>query len=242
MMAPGIYRGFFVLLKWPAGLNLGLFPWSILKTVIIMKRILLLAFLAGSVSLGYAQTKPAADLKLSEQQSKKLQDINKSFLSSTQEIRKSNTLSKEDKKAKLESLQADRTGQIKTVLDASQFEQWQKNQSANKEKMAGLMEKRKGKEGKKTGHVKDNSDETIKELGLTEKQGEDLKSINKEYAAKAKELKDKTDLTKEQKKEQVKALKAERSAKLKTSLGDAQYEKYEALRKDAKTGKKRVKK
>lgn len=206
-----------------------------------MRRILLLVFLAGTVSLGYAQTKPAADLKLSEQQSKKLQDINKSFLSSTQDIRKNDGLSKEDKKAKLESLQAERTGQIKNVLDAGQFEQWQKNQSANKEKMAGLMEKRKGKEGRK-GHMKDNSDETIKTLGLTEAQGAELKSINKDYAAKAKELKDKTDLTKEQKKEQVKALKAERSAKLKTSLGDAQYQKYEALKKETKGEKGKKKK
>lgn len=208
-----------------------------------MKKLLLLAFFAGSVSLGYAQTKPSNDLKLSEQQSQKLKDINKSFLNTAQDIRKNDALSKEDKKAKLESLQADRTGQIKSVLDAGQFEQWQKNQSANKEKMADLMEKRKGKEGKKgAGRMKDHSDATIKELGLTEKQGADLKSINMEYAAKAKELKDKTDLTQEQKKEQAKALKAERSAKLKTSLGDAQYEKYEALRKEAKGEKGRKKK
>lgn len=203
-----------------------------------MRQLLLLVFLAGSVSLGYAQTKPAADLKLNEQQSKKLQDINKSFLSSTQQIRKDDALSKEDKKARLESLQADRTGQIKTVLDASQFEQWQKNQSANKEKMAGMMEKRKGKGGK----MKDHSNETIKALGLNEKQSADLTSINKEYGAKAKELRDNKDLTKEQKKEQAKALKAERSAKLKTSLGDAQYEKYEALKKEHKGEKGRKKK
>lgn len=208
-----------------------------------MRQLLLLVFLAGSVSLGYAQTKPAADLKLSEQQTKKLQDINKSFLSSTQEIRKNDALSKEDKKAKLETLQADRTGQIKTVLDAGQFEQWQKNQSASKEKMAGIMEKRKGKEGRKGDmKMKDHSDETIKALGLNEKQSADLKSLNKEYAAKAKELKDNKDLTKEQKKEQVKALKTERSAKLKTSLGDAQYEKYEALRKEHKGEKGKKKK
>ncbi|SIO11031.1 hypothetical protein [Chitinophaga niabensis] len=206
-----------------------------------MKKLLLVAFLAGSVSLGYAQTKPVNDLKLSEQQSQKLKDINKSFLASTQDIRKNDALSKEDKKAKIESLQADRTGQIKSVLDAGQFEQWQKSQSANKEKMAGLMEKRKGKEGKK-GAGRDHSDAAIKELGLTEKQGADLKSINKEYAAKAMELKNKADLTKEQKKEQAKALKAERSAKLKTSLGDAQYEKYEALRKEAKGEKGKRKK
>ncbi len=202
-----------------------------------MKKLLLLAFLAGSVSLGYAQTKPANDLKLSEQQSQKLKDINKSFLASTQDIRKNDALSKEDKKAKIESLQADRTGQIKSVLDAGQFEQWQKNQSANKEKMADLMEKRKGKEGKKGAGGRDHSDATIKELGLTEKQGADLKSINKEYAGKAMELKNKTDLTKEEKKEQAKALKAERSAKLKASLGDAQYEKYEAMRKEGKKEK-----
>jgi hypothetical protein len=105
--------------------------------------------------------------------------------------------------------------------------------------MASYMEKRKGKEGKKgAGSMKDHS----KELGLNEKQAEDLKSINMEYAAKAKELKGKTDLTKEQKMEQVKALKAERSAKLKTSLGDAQYEKYEAMRKEAKGEKGKKKK
>lgn len=208
-----------------------------------MKKLFLLAFLAGSVSLGYAQTAPSNDLKLSEQQSQKLKDINKSFLNSTQEIRKNDALSKEDKKAKLESLQADRTTQIKSVLDAGQFEKWQQNQAANKEKMASIMEKRKGKEGRKgAGRMKDHSDAAIKELGLNEKQGEDLKAINKEYAAKAMELKGKTDLTAEQKKEQAKALKAERSAKLKASLGDAQYEKYEAMRKEAKGEKGKKKK
>jgi Spy/CpxP family protein refolding chaperone len=199
-----------------------------------MKKILLLMILATAVHTGYAQDsvrtkgkiRPNADLKLNEKQSQALQDINKSYMQGTQEVRKNRDLSKEQQKAKLDALQAERSGKIKEVLDAEQYAKWQQNREQATAR-ADHYKHRDGKKGKRIHEV------PVKELGLTDSQGEELKAINKEYMTKAMALKG---LDKDEKRSKMKALKDERQQKIKSTLGDDNYSKYEAWEKERMKG------
>lgn len=191
-----------------------------------MKRLLLLIFLTGAVHAGFAQEKtkikPVEDLKLTEQQDKQVKDINRSYINSTQEIRKNKALSKADKKTKLDALGTDRTEKLKSVLDADQFAKWQSNRASTGERF---------KDAHRKGMHKKNDAETLKEIGLSDADGEELKSINKDFKSKAVALKDNSGLSREQKQQEMKKLNDERLTRIKTTLGEEKYARYDEHRK-----------
>lgn len=214
-----------------------------------MKKILLFIFLAGTVSMSYAQdssktklkSKQVADLKLDDKQSKEVQQINRSFMKSSMDIRNNNALSQEDKRKQQETLNAERTGKIKSVLNADQFAQWQSNREKTMARAEAYKEKRHRKDGQK-GTRGQNSEEMVKALGLTDTQDQELKNINKDFMTRAGALKNKADLTKEQRHAQMKSLNEERLGKIKTALGDEQYAKYDEWRKKEKAQYRSMKK
>lgn len=191
-----------------------------------MKRLLLLIFLTGAVHAGFAQektkVKPVEDLKLTEQQDKQVKDINRSYINSTREVWKDKALSKADKKTKLDALGADRSEKLKSVLDADQFAKWQSNRASAGERF---------KDARRKGMHKKNDAETLKEIGLSDADGEELKSINKDFKSKAVALKDNSGLSREQKQQEMKKLNDERLTKIKTTLGEEKYARYDEHRK-----------
>lgn len=80
--------------------------------------------------------------------------------------------------------------------------------------------------------------ETQKELGITNEQAAKLKAQNEAFRNKAKAIRENESLTKEQKKEQTKALHAERKESMKAILTAEQIQKMEAKRKDGRKDKK----
>lgn len=205
----------------------------------MMKHFIWMVLLTGTVSLANAQDKPTArpDLKLTEQQTTKIRDINKTYIDGMKELRKNEALGKEDRKSKYEALQSTRKEQIKTVLDKEQFTQWEANQKQLADRKGRHHGKfgKEGKEGKdgkmardgKRHHMRDRSEAAVKELGLSEKQSADLKAINKEYMSKAMALKD---ADKTERRDKMKSLRDERTEKVKLALGEEKFGKYNEWR------------
>ncbi|WP_119078794.1 hypothetical protein [Chitinophaga alhagiae] len=201
-----------------------------------MKKILLFMFLAGVTTMSYAQdslrtklkSKQVADLKLDEKQNKELQQINKSYIKSSQEVRTNTALSKEEKTKQLEALGAAREDKIKSVLNADQFEKWQNNRERTMARAEAYKAKRYKKDGRKHG---ERGEDMVKALGLTDAQGQELKNINKDFMAKAGELRKNSSLSREQRHEQMKSLNSARLEKIKLALGNEQYQKYDEWRK-----------
>ncbi|WP_423737580.1 hypothetical protein [Chitinophaga caseinilytica] len=203
----------------------------------MMKQIVWMVLLTGSVSLANAQEKPAAkaDLKLTEQQTTKIRDINKSYMDGLKDLRSNQSLSKEDRKSKSDALRTTRQDQIKTVLDKEQFAKWENNQKLladRKGRHHGKFGKdgkfgQEGKDGKMARRHHDRSQEAVKALGLSEKQGADLKAINKEYMDKAMALKD---ADKTERRDKIKSLHNERLEKVKLALGDEKFTQYKEWR------------
>lgn len=179
----------------------------------------------AAVSSGFAQEKkikPLEDLKLTEQQDKQVKDINRAYINSTQDIRKDGALNKTDKKAKLDALKADRDEKLKSVLNADQFAKLQSNRAATGERM---------KDGRKKGLHKKNDAAALKEIGLSETEGQELKSINKDFKSKAVALRENSGMTKEQRHQEMKKLNDERLTRIKTTLGEEKYARYDQWKK-----------
>lgn len=200
-----------------------------------MKKILMLIFLAGAVNAAVAQESPKAkslkELNLTEQQDKQLKDINRSYMAGAKSLREDNSLSKEDKKAKLDALGTERNGKIKSVLNADQYAKWESNRSASHERMN--RERKPGMDRRKD-HARagmEDHKEAIKSLGLNEEQTKQMQSINKDFKSKAGALRDNKDLSKEQRMSEFRKLNDDRMAQIKTTLGDEKYAQYSELQK-----------
>ncbi|QEH43455.1 hypothetical protein [Chitinophaga sp. XS-30] len=191
-----------------------------------MKRILMLFFLTGALSTAFAQekkkVKPLEDLQLTEQQDKQVKEINRSYMTGMQDIRKDQALSREDRKSKLDALSTERTEKLKSVLDAEQFAKLQHNRTAAAERM---------KHGHKRGMHKKNGSDALKEIGLSETEGKELMSINKDFKSKAVALRSNSGMTKEQRTEEMKKLNDERLTKIRTTLGEEKYARYDEWKK-----------
>lgn len=188
-------------------------------------------FLAGAVSVGYAQdaakgkvrNRQVADLQLDEKQENQVRDINKSYIQSVQAIRKNDALSKDERKKQADALQAERLGKIKAVLSPEQFEKYEQNREKTTDRADGYKEKKHKKEGRGKGAP---SEEMKKTVGLTDAQGQELQSINRDFMSRMKELKNNESLSQEQRREQLKSLNEARKDKIKLALGNDTFQKY----------------
>ena len=81
----------------------------------------------------------------------------------------------------------------------------------------------------------------IKELDLTAVQVESMKNINEKYKSQMKTIKDDASLTKEQKREQMKPLRAAKEAEVKAVLTEDQFAKLQEMNKNKKSKKGRKK-
>lgn len=205
------------------------------NTIAMMKQFVWMVLLTGSVSLAYAQDKPAAkpDLKLTEQQTTKIREINKTYIDGLKELRKDENLTKETRKAQTDALQSARKEQMQSVLDKDQFTKWEDNQKQLADRK-GRHHGKYGKDGKLARDGKhegfkrhDRSEAAVKALGLSEQQGADLKAINKEYMTKAMALKD---ADKSERRDKMKSLHNERLEKVKLALGEEKFSKYNEWR------------
>ncbi len=179
--------------------------------------------------LANAQDKPAAkaDLKLTEQQTSQIRDINKTYIDGMKELRKNESLSKEDRKSQYEALQSARKDKLKTVLDKDQYAKWEEHQKQFADRK-GRHHGRQGKDGRMAHHKRhERSQEAVKALGLTEKQSADLKAINKEYMDKAMALKE---ADKAERRGKMKSLRDERLEKVKLALGEEKFTQYNEWR------------
>jgi Spy/CpxP family protein refolding chaperone len=127
---------------------------------------------------------------------------------------------KTEYKGKNRELKAEQKSKAEAILTTEQ-----------KAKLAQLKEKRK-KEAKNRGANR--FADMQKELGITKDQAAQLKAQNESFRNKAKAIRENESLSKEQKKEQTKALLAERKESMKGILTAEQIQKMEAKRKDGK--------
>jgi Spy/CpxP family protein refolding chaperone len=175
---------------------------------------------------GQDRAKLAKELNLTDAQKQQVKALNEEYRAKFQALKAVD--SKKETKEKAKALKQEQQTKMQNILTAEQ-----------KAKMAELKEKRKS-EAKEKG--KERGEKMKKELGLTDAQGQKIKSINEDFHAKAKAIKENQSLTQEQKKEQFKALNEQRKESMKAVLTAEQIQKMEAKKKEGKGRKERKEK
>lgn len=174
----------------------------------------------------FARTKgarPMQKLNLSEEQKKQFKEQGENFRKQAAELRKSN-LGAEEKKTKLQALRKEQFEKTQSIFTAEQ-----KAQLAAGRKAAGERGFR--KDGKGFDRAK-GMEQMKTRLGLTDEQSAKLKTSQQGFREKMKTIHGDDKLSKEQKKEQVKALAKEQRESMKSILTPEQLEKMKAGRKN----------
>ena len=173
---------------------------------------------------GQKQEQAFSQLNLTADQKAKLQSIREAQKKEMQELRKSGSVTPEQRKALHEKYRA----QFDAVLTPAQKEQFQKQRQEWKEK-AGKGEfgqgfnKRGGEFGKQAAFFK-------KELNLTADQESKLKNIFQEFRTKAQDIRSNSGLSQEQKRSQMQSLAQQYMAQGKNVLTPEQAKKFDELK------------
>lgn len=120
------------------------------------------------------------ELNLTADQQQKVESVNTDFKAKMIELRSKSDLSREDRRSKMKELRREHRDAINNILTPEQQTKLKELQS-QREKEMSMRSKKHGKQMNKQGN-------SMKDLNLTDKQKQEIKTINEDYRAKTKEL------------------------------------------------------
>ncbi|RAW00597.1 hypothetical protein [Pseudochryseolinea flava] len=175
--------------------------------------------------------KMKTELTLSEEQYASIKSINEKYHAKRVAVRKDSAIAKEEKSKTLKSLQESRRKEMNTVLTPAQSEKWKTLQQQQKQQRRADRQKEKAERAAK-----------LKEtLSLTDDQLQKMEAVNKTFHSKVKASR-KEGQYREVYKETMKKQRDEHQNEIKTILTPAQFEKYQALKKENREHRKAHKK
>lgn len=164
------------------------------------------------------------ELNLSDEQSLELKTILKESKKDIKGVKQNTALSKEQKKAEVKLIKDKTDAKIQTVLSTEQYT-----------KFLELKEKRRTEAKEKREAERD---AFFEEIGVTETQRAELKSIKEDSKASIKRLKENSNLTDEEKKEQIKKVRKDADKRMKEVLTPEQYEAIKQKKKEKRQRRK----
>ena len=156
-------------------------------------------------------------LNFSEDQKKKLKDINADYKNQMAELRKNDNITVKELKSRKETIRKERTQKVKGLLTSEQKSQLEK---MKQDRMA--KHEARGKAG---------LEKMKSKLNLTDEQASKLKASHESFASKAKEIRSNQTLSDQEKKAEFKALAEQRKEETKSILTKDQFEKLQQMHK-----------
>lgn len=166
------------------------------------------------------------NLNLSAEQKAELQSLREAQRKEMQELKKSGSATKEQRKALHEKYRT----QYQSILTPAQQEEMKKNRETMKDRTQNGPRGEKGKGfGKRGGNMGQQAAFFKKELNLSASQETKLKGIFQEFQTKTKEVRSNNALSQEQKRTQFQSLAQQYMAQGKAVLTPEQAQKFEEL-------------
>ena len=162
----------------------------------------------------------AQQLNLSEDQKKQLKEINADFRKQLQDLKKNENITVKELNSKKEEIRKDHIAKMQSILTPEQKAQMNKLRQDGKTR--GLQKGNRGVENMRS------------QLNLSDDQLTKLKEARESFTAKAKEIRNNSSLTEEQKKSAFQSLAREQKEKTNSILTKEQVQKLEELRKERK--------
>ena len=200
-----------------------------------MKRILMLMWMmAGFALFSHAQgdqssnnrrlEKLKTDLALSDEQVAKFKESNKKFSEEQMRLRADTSLTRAELMEERKKIAEKREEEIATIFTKEQHEKWMS------------MKPSPNRQPRRDGRPQKSMEEMKKELGLNDKQVEELKAINKEMSEQFQQLRSDT-TARQNKMTTMRGIMDERNAKIKKVLTKEQYTRFRELEQQRRRGR-----
>lgn len=177
------------------------------------------------------------DLNLTAEQKAAAQANREKFKTDLKAINENNSLTPEQKKEARKEAQQRYMTTLQSMLTPEQKAQVQQGRKeAGKGRAAGAKKDSLGRKGKL--ERKAEARRMQQELNLTTEQQTKMKTLNADFKAEAKTIKENTALSNEEKKQKLLALHKQRKTSMQTVLTPAQIEKRKSLAKESKAKRK----
>ena len=167
------------------------------------------------------------ELSLSEEQVARLKDVNETFFKDQRALRADTAMTREKMMAGRKQMMDKRNKAIKSILTEEQYTKW-------------MAMRQEGSHRPEPGrHRQDMTAELKKEVGISDKQVEEIKAINAEMAKEFARLRADSTVTRPERPKAARAIVSSRNEKIQKLLTPEQYEKflaYENERTQARRG------
>jgi hypothetical protein len=175
-----------------------------------------------------------SNLGLTNDQESKIKAANETFAQKAKAIRENQSLTPDQKKEQIMTLQKEKQENFKTFLTAEQVSKLQQMKASNGRGFGSGAGKR-GPRGRGFNRGRESRLEQMKSnLGLTDDQVSKIKAANQGFAPKIKAIRENQSLTPDQKKEQIMTLQKDRQESIKSFLTVEQISKQEQMKGDRK--------
>ena len=172
----------------------------------------------------------ASKLNLTQDQKVQMKSLNESFKSQLQELKKNESLTVKEQKERREALITQHKASVEAILTPEQRQQLESRQKNGLAKKEGKnLKDEKGPKGEKL--------DKLKQLNLTDNQGQQIKAVNEDFRTKMQAIQKDNQLTSAQKKEQAETLQKQHTESIKAVLTAEQKAKLEELRRSRKNAK-----
>ncbi len=194
---------------------------------------LVMSFLLITTTSSFAQRnvrgkdvldKMKTELNLSDQQVSDWKALNESLTDKRRDILSDEDMSREDRMAEMQKLQAEREAGVAEILTEEQYAQYEQMKLEIKEEASARMEARKDELEQKM----------IEELQLSEEQVTQWQNLNEEYKGFFQEIAADEGLSREEKMAEMKTLQEQKETDLAEILSDEQMSQYEKLKAEMK--------
>jgi Spy/CpxP family protein refolding chaperone len=169
---------------------------------------------------GKQAEKMKAELGLDDKQYASVKGINERFAKKRMALRSDSTLAREKKITELKSLRTERKNEIESVLTPEQETKWSNYKKAQVEKRKTARAEKKAKR----------SEKVKAKLALTDDQQQKLENVNKALTDEATRLRKDTRLSKDEKRAEMKKLRATHETSVKAILTEEQFQQWKQMR------------
>ncbi len=164
------------------------------------------------------------DLALSDEQVAKFKESNKKFSEEQMRLRADTSLTRAELMEERKKIAEKREEEIATIFTKEQHEKWMS------------MKPSPNRQPRRDGRPQKSMEEMKKELGLNDKQVEELKAINKEMSEQFQQLRSDT-TARQNKMTTMRGIMDERNAKIKKVLTKEQYTRFRELEQQRRRGR-----
>jgi hypothetical protein len=165
--------------------------------------------------------KMKSELSLNDTQYASIKGINKKYAEQISKIKKDSTSNKTEKHSAVKTLREQKAKEVNAVLTADQKTKYEKLKQERRDKRMA----------ERTARANEHQAKLTKDLGLNDDQALKVKDANKAFIQNVKALRERSGESKVANKEEIKKLRKEHEATMKSLLTDAQFKKWKELRK-----------